>query len=74
MQLLPSGWIGVTEELLSINKELYREWLCEYIVDVIVAQWLDWCERRVHVKQDNTSPHIHQPGTWVESLGMVATT
>eukprot|EP00956_Cyclotella_meneghiniana_P000520 scaffold571_cov34-Cyclotella_meneghiniana.AAC.2 len=42
----------------SINKEVYREWLCEYVVYAIVAQWPDWCERRAQIQQDNATPHI----------------
>eukprot|EP00956_Cyclotella_meneghiniana_P031532 scaffold83069_cov22-Cyclotella_meneghiniana.AAC.1 len=51
----------------SINKEVYREWLCEYVVHAIVAQWPDWCEKRAQIQQDNATPHINPTDErWLE--------
>jgi hypothetical protein len=42
----------------SVDKETYRDYICNYAVHAIVAQWPSWCPRNVDIQHDNATPHI----------------
>lgn len=42
----------------SVDKVVYRDWLCNYVVHAVVAQWPSWAPKIVDLQQDNATPHI----------------
>jgi hypothetical protein len=37
---------------------VYRNWLCNYVVHAVVAEWPSWAPKIVDLQQDNATPHI----------------
>ena len=61
----PAGTL-VTKPV-SVNREVYCEWLCFDVVTAAIAQWPDWVPRKIKIQQDNAKPHIRlNDPTWLE--------
>jgi hypothetical protein len=43
---------------VSADKEQSRQWIDEFVIHAIVAQWPDWCPSKIEIQQDNETPHI----------------
>jgi hypothetical protein len=42
----------------SVDKVVYGDWLCNYVVHAILAQWPSWAPKIVDLQQDNVTPNI----------------
>lgn len=52
----PAGTL-ITKSV-SVDRNAYRRWICDYVIHAIVAQWPDWEPKKVRLQQDNAKPHI----------------
>jgi hypothetical protein len=52
----PAGTI-ITKSI-NVNREVYRNWLCNDCVTAAIAQWPDWAPKHIRFQQDNAKPHI----------------
>ena len=61
----PTGTL--VTKTVSVDRKVYREWLCYDVVTAAIVQWPDRVPRHIKIQQDNAKPHIPIDNpTWLE--------